>query len=78
MTAFEKTKKCDADIESIQKSYVSGDVLSHLPFAIKSKTMGEQKKPHVAIRITITTRNRLIVGVRIDIIHHSYIQALNI
>lgn len=78
MTVFEELKKVSADIVCIQEPYVGGDILAHTAYKVEWRMIGEQKEEQVMIRIAVTTRYRVIVEARIDIINHPYIQELNV
>lgn len=75
--AFKETKKVCADIVFLQESCVSGGMLAHEAYEIRWGTVGERKEKRVAIEIAITTRNRIMVEGRVDIINHPYNPALD-
>lgn len=53
-------------------------MLAQLANEIQEGKVVEWREQGVAIEVAITTRNRLVVGARIDIINHRYIQALDV
>lgn len=78
MASFEGAKSVGANRVCIQEPYVSGGVLSHLAFDIRWGTVGKRKEQTVAIGKVVSTRGRLIVEARTNIIDHSYIMVLDL
>lgn len=78
MAVFEGLKKVDTDIVCLQNSYVRWSMLALPAYEIVWEALEERKEQRVTIPIVVTTRNRIIVEVRIDIFNHPYKQELDI
>lgn len=78
MATFKEANAKEDNIGDIQELYVGESILAHLAYNIRRGTVGKRKEQSGAIRITVSTRERLIMEARIDIIDHPYITVLNV
>lgn len=78
MAAFEGAKTVGEDTLCLQKPYIGGGLLTNTSYEMRWGTVEEQKEQWVTIGVAVTTRNRIIVEARTDIINHSYFRALDI
>lgn len=78
MTAFKGAKTVMTDIAWIQKTYISRTILSQPAFNIQSRTVDKRKELRLAIVISVSTRRRLIIEARTDIIDYPYFIVLDL